>query len=105
MSSDKLVWLISGTSRGIGLALVTKLLLDPRNIVFAGVRSASSPGGLKELTEKKENEGRLFVLGLPSDEEEEAREAARVVEEKVGWVDIVIANAGEQISRIMLSPG
>lgn len=94
-STNQLVWLISGTSRGIGLALVTKLLQDPKNIVFAGVRSASSPGGLKQLAENKEINERLHIVSLPSDDEEKAKAVAKEVEEKIGYLDIVIANAGE----------
>jgi NAD(P)-dependent dehydrogenase (short-subunit alcohol dehydrogenase family) len=51
------------------------------------------PRDLNELANKKE--GRLFVLELSSESEEQAKAAAQVVKDKLGHVDVVIANAGK----------
>ena len=93
-SNDRTVWFITGANRGIGLGLVRYILEEnERDVVFAGTRDPAKSNDLNELASKKE--GRLFVLELSSESEEQAKAAAQIVKDKVGHVDVVIANAGK----------
>jgi len=92
--SARTVWFITGANRGIGLGLVRYILEEnEHDIVFAGTRDPTKSNDLNELASKKE--GRLFVLELSSESEEQAKAAAQVVKDKIGHVDVVIANAGK----------
>jgi NAD(P)-dependent dehydrogenase (short-subunit alcohol dehydrogenase family) len=93
-SVDRKVWFITGANRGIGLGLVRHILEESeQDIVFAGTRDPAKSDALNKLA--TDSEGRLFVLQLSSESEEQAKAAARIVKDKVGHLDIVIANAGE----------
>jgi NAD(P)-dependent dehydrogenase (short-subunit alcohol dehydrogenase family) len=93
-SNTRTVWFITGANRGIGLGLVRYILQEnEHDVVFAGTRDPAKSNDLNELASEKE--GRLFVLELSSESEEQAKAAAQVVKDKIGHVDVVIANAGK----------
>jgi len=93
-SNARTVWFITGANRGIGLGLVRYILEEnEHDIIFAGTRDPAKSQDLNELASKKE--GRLFVLELSSESEEQAKAAAQIVKDTVGHVDVVIANAGK----------
>jgi NAD(P)-dependent dehydrogenase (short-subunit alcohol dehydrogenase family) len=93
-SNTRTIWLITGANRGIGLGLVRYILNEnEKDIVFAGTRDPGKSDDLNKLASEKE--GRLFVLELSSESEDQAKAAAQVVRDKFGHVDVVIANAGK----------
>jgi NAD(P)-dependent dehydrogenase (short-subunit alcohol dehydrogenase family) len=87
-------YLITGGSRGLGLAMVKVLLeCSPKEVfqVIATVRKESP--SLQKLM--LENESRLFVIHLDVGDEDSIREAVRQVTDITGnGLDILINNAG-----------
>lgn len=87
-TNNQKVWLITGASKGLGLAL-TKLLLSNGNKVAATSRN------IKELevniTEHKEN---LLALKVDITSDLEVKTAVDLVVSKFGRLDVVVNNAG-----------
>jgi NADP-dependent 3-hydroxy acid dehydrogenase YdfG len=77
-----------------------KLALSrPDAIVFAGARN---PDNSKEFTElTQQYPGRFFPVKLISADKESNERAVSLIKEKVGRLDVVIANAGK--SMLLLS--
>ncbi|KAG8977798.1 hypothetical protein FRB94_014733 [Tulasnella sp. JGI-2019a] len=90
MSASKIVYLISGANRGIGLGLVESLSKNESNIVIGGARDPSKPSGLNDLAKERSN---VHVVKLTSANVEDNKGAAKFIEEKFGKLDVVIANA------------
>lgn len=86
---------MTGARRGIGYKLVEQIAARPDTIVFAGVRSlpVNNEDELGKLIERLPNT--VFPIELRSGNEEDHKEAAQLVEAKVGKVDVIIANAGK----------
>lgn len=88
---------MTGAGRGIGFKLVETLSARPNTIVFAGVRSfpplADEP--LARLAATLPTV--VYPVKMTSAHEADNFAAARVVEENVGKVDVIIANAGENL--------
>jgi len=86
-------YFITGTSRGLGLAFVEKLLASPDNIVIASARNTSSEG-LKALATKG-LPGKLHLVTLDV-ENYDAYAGAVAESEKVlpNGLDYLIVNAG-----------
>ena len=84
---------VTGGTRGIGLAIVKKYLENGANVAFTGSRQESVEKALTELTEYK-RQGR--VLGLWPDlcEPEAVGAAFASVKEHFGSLDILANNAG-----------
>lgn len=105
MNNQK-VWLITGTSQGLGLAAV-KYLLSRGQIVIATTRNAD-----KFDAELKKNE-HLEVISLDLTSETEVKNTVEMVAAKYGRIDMLINNAGygfagaieeasqEEIARVM----
>jgi len=75
-----------------GLSIVKLALSKPKTIVFAGARN---PEGSKELNElAKLYPGRFFPVKLLSADKESNEKAISFIKQKVGRLDVVIANAG-----------
>ncbi|KAG9020201.1 hypothetical protein FRB95_004935 [Tulasnella sp. JGI-2019a] len=91
MSASKIVYLISGANRGIGLGLVESLSKNESNIVIGGARDPSKPSGLNNLAKERSN---VHVVKLTSANVEDNKGAAKFIEEKFGKLDVVFANAG-----------
>ena len=100
MASNNTVYLISGSTRGIGLGLVTDLLKRDNVVVFAGARDLDAASDLKQLQITHKN---LHIVKLSSTSEEDANLAAQQIERTFGRVDVVIANAG--IAYSYINPG
>lgn len=83
---------MSGATRGLGLGLVKNLSSRPNTIVFAGARDPSIADELNALVAKSKE--KLHVVKLVSGSEEDAKAAAKIVQEKTGKLDVLIANAG-----------
>lgn len=82
--------LVTGASRGVGLALV-QLLLEKEYRVFAGYHH--TPGSdLEQLQAKFEEKLTLVHLDIGSDES--VRKAAAVVKEGTDRLDLLLNNAG-----------
>ncbi|RPD56679.1 NAD-P-binding protein [Lentinus tigrinus ALCF2SS1-7] len=88
-SSGPRVWLITGTSTGIGRALV-QLALEKGEIVLA---TARSPAPLEDLTEKYSST-RLLVLPLDITQPDQVRAVFSRGMEAFGRIDVVVNNAG-----------
>ncbi|KZV88168.1 NAD(P)-binding protein [Exidia glandulosa HHB12029] len=87
-------WLVTGTSRGIGLELVRQLAAKDANTVIATCRSPSSAAALGELASAHKN---LHVIPLDITSEESIREAFEAVKGLLGpsgSIDYLINNAG-----------
>ncbi|KAF9478001.1 NAD(P)-binding protein [Pholiota conissans] len=92
MSQSRVIYLVAGASRGIGLALVEEIAArDASAIIYAGARDPSAPL-LKEVTEKYH--GRVVVVKYVAGDKEGNDAIAKEIGAKYGRVDTVIANAG-----------
>ncbi|WRT66632.1 uncharacterized protein IL334_003591 [Kwoniella shivajii] len=79
------------TCRGLGFGLVQALAANPDNIIFAGARNPSS----KELAAfAAAHPEQVIPIALDSADVPLNKAAAKLIEEKVGKLDVVIANAG-----------
>jgi NAD(P)-dependent dehydrogenase (short-subunit alcohol dehydrogenase family) len=78
-----------------GFGLVERLLQVQTNIfVFAGVRDLSNNNALIDLHAlQKAHPNKLQIIQFVADEESN-KAAAKVIEGRFGWVDVVIGNAG-----------
>jgi hypothetical protein len=87
------LWANNLTFPGLGIAraLLAKHRSDPVAI-FAGVRSPSGATELQAL--QSQYPERLFIVAYDAQDSSTAGAAAKVIEEKFGWVDVVVANAG-----------
>lgn len=76
----------------------------PDVVVFAGIRSFPATGALAELaTQHPET---VIPIKLTSANEEDNAAAAKLIKERVGKVDVIIANAGgSQLHRDSLMTG
>lgn len=85
---------ITGTSRGIGLALVEELLKDPQNFVIATARNPSGSKGLQALSAKFSKD-RLALVPLDTSKPEQITQAAKEVEKLTpNGLDYLVNNAG-----------
>ncbi|KIW13604.1 hypothetical protein PV08_08794 [Exophiala spinifera] len=87
-------YLVTGSSRGLGLGFVTQLLRNKDNIVVATARDTAGSSGLQELNARN-NEGRLILIDLDVTKAESiksaAEQTAKVLPE---GLDHLISNAG-----------
>lgn len=84
-------WLVTGSNRGIGLALVTQLATRENSIIFATVRNISKLGQLASLITQYPNVRPLQLsLEVATSAQNMAAEIAKVTDH----LDVVIANAG-----------
>ncbi|KAL1754506.1 hypothetical protein FB107DRAFT_215637 [Schizophyllum commune] len=85
------VYLVTGASRGIGLALVTLLAARPNTIVFAGARDPARATALQALA--KLHPDRFHILKLIVPDKDDHLAAAEEIMRVAGRLDVVIANA------------
>ncbi|KAI5829950.1 NAD(P)-binding protein [Schizophyllum commune Tattone D] len=84
------VYLVSGASRGIGLAIVTQLASRPDAVVFAGVRDPARATDLQALA--KAHPGRVHVVKLVHPDKANNIAAVEEIKRVAGRLDVVIAN-------------
>jgi len=85
-------WAITGATRGIGFGFVDNLSADPKNQVFAIIRSRGTAGPLEELAGKRKNI-HIIVTDIfdPKKLDQAAAEVSKVT---AGSLDVLILNAG-----------
>jgi NAD(P)-dependent dehydrogenase (short-subunit alcohol dehydrogenase family) len=82
------IWLITGTSKGLGLHL-TKLLISLGHKVIATSRDTAAVE--KEIISNKEN---LYALPLDITSDQEVKEAVKKAVDRFGRIDVLVNNAG-----------
>ncbi|KAK0629701.1 putative short-chain dehydrogenases/reductase [Bombardia bombarda] len=88
-------FLITGSSRGLGLAFVTELLKNPENKIIATARSTRTSKGLQDLAAQHTTDGRLVLLDLDvTDQRSIDTAAADVTLILPDGLDNLISNAG-----------
>ncbi|KAI0325655.1 C-factor [Cubamyces sp. BRFM 1775] len=80
--SDTYTWLITGSSRGIGLEMTKQLLADPANTVVATCRNPDKATGLHAL--KDGAKGTLHIVQLDVADEDSIRNSYKAVEPLIG---------------------
>jgi NAD(P)-dependent dehydrogenase (short-subunit alcohol dehydrogenase family) len=85
---ERLVWLVTGSSRGLGRAIVEGIL-ERGDIVVA---TARKPGELKSLADKYAD--RMLLVALDVTSSEQAQAATERVLERYGRLDVLVNNAG-----------
>jgi NAD(P)-dependent dehydrogenase (short-subunit alcohol dehydrogenase family) len=93
--SPSTIYLVTGASRGIGLAIVRELctrFTASDIVIVAGVRNPSNVPLLDEVSAA--HPGIVDVVRYVAADAENNEELARYVREKYGRVDVVIPNAG-----------
>ena len=82
--------LITGGSRGIGLAIAEKYLeTEEYNVVVTGRKDET----LKELSNEIKNKN-FYTIAAKADDEEAANKTCKDLNEKFGSLDILVNNAG-----------
>ena len=82
--------LITGGSRGIGLAIAEKYLeTEEYNVVVTGRKEET----LKELSNEIKNKN-FYTIAAKADDEEAANKTCKDINEKFGSLDILVNNAG-----------
>ncbi|KAL1725687.1 hypothetical protein EV714DRAFT_220887 [Schizophyllum commune] len=90
--STPTVYLVTGTNRGVGLAIVRLLAVRPDVVIYATARKLDTALDLQALANGSSGKVRLLELQLG---DEAAHEAAIArIKDDVGRLDVVIANAG-----------
>ncbi|GAA5875074.1 hypothetical protein JCM8547_005405 [Rhodosporidiobolus lusitaniae] len=101
MSSSPFTYLITGANRGLGYVYSKALLAAKPNIRI--VAAARDPAGSEQLqTLKKENEGRVYLLKLEVTDPEQAKQAAKELEDsdflRDGGIDALANVAGVAVN-------
>ncbi|KAG8726259.1 hypothetical protein FRC12_023561, partial [Ceratobasidium sp. 428] len=89
-------WLITGSSRGLGLEFVTQLVNNPNNVVLATCRNPDTAAGLKTLTAEGDGRvrGKLHVIPLDVADETSIMQASEVVGDILSRVGQIPGAAG-----------
>lgn len=87
MSQKKQVWFVTGSSSGFGRALVEELIHENYPVV-ATARKLSS------LSDLPTGEADVLKLSLDVTKPEQIREAVSQAEERFGFIDVLVNNAG-----------
>jgi NAD(P)-dependent dehydrogenase (short-subunit alcohol dehydrogenase family) len=87
-SSASKVWLVTGSSRGLGRDLVKALVAEGHRVAA----TARNPADVTDLVAA--SAGRAIALRLDVTKPEEARRAVAATREQLGGLDVVVNNAG-----------
>ncbi|KAI9061965.1 NAD-P-binding protein [Trametes sanguinea] len=87
-------WLVTGTSRGIGLEIVKQLVANPVNLVVAALRNPDKAPALHGL--KTTAKGKLHIVKLDVSNFDSIRESVKQIEPILGDIglDYLVSNAG-----------
>ncbi|OSD04962.1 NAD-P-binding protein [Trametes coccinea BRFM310] len=87
-------WLVTGTSRGIGLEIVRQLVANPSYIVVAALRNPDKAPTLHGL--KDTAKGKLHIIQLDVSDFDSIRQSVKQVEPILGNIglDYLVNNAG-----------
>ncbi|KAL1761612.1 hypothetical protein FB107DRAFT_285894 [Schizophyllum commune] len=96
MSSNTRVWLITGTSSGLGLHLA-RGVLEAGERVVATARNPTKSAGLNSLREQYPD-AQLLVLVLDVTKSKQIKEAFTKTKEHFGQLNVVVNNAGYGVS-------
>ncbi|KAB5595316.1 Nucleoside-diphosphate kinase [Ceratobasidium theobromae] len=86
--------LVVGANRGIGLEFVRQLLGDPNCTVIGTYRDPEKIDELSKISSDPLNAGRLSLVRLDMMDDQSCKDAAEEVKAKLGYIDILIVNAG-----------
>jgi NAD(P)-dependent dehydrogenase (short-subunit alcohol dehydrogenase family) len=84
--------IITGGTRGIGRAIVERLLAEGVKVVFCGQSDESVQKALKELTDG--HFSKVFARKCDVSQPDEVQALVRFAEEKLGAIDLLVNNAG-----------
>ncbi|EED16104.1 short-chain dehydrogenases/reductase, putative [Talaromyces stipitatus ATCC 10500] len=88
-------YLITGTSRGLGLAFTTELLKNPENLVIATARNTGKSTGLQNLKAQYPGNDRLILVDMDVASLDSIRAAVKAVEPLLpNGLDNLVSNAG-----------
>ena len=90
LSSSTTVYVISGTSRGIGLGFVEQLVSLSDTFIYAGARDVNRADKLQQLAKQHSN---VRVVKLSAESDEDHAALRKQVEAEAGRVDVLIPNA------------
>ncbi|KAI0628084.1 C-signal [Trametes polyzona] len=88
-------WLVTGTSRGIGLEIVRQLLESSHNVVIAACRTPEKASALQDLGDTAK--GTLHIIQIDVSDVESIRGSAKELERILGpdtGLDYLVNNAG-----------
>ncbi|KAG9233059.1 putative short-chain dehydrogenases/reductase [Amylocarpus encephaloides] len=93
-------YLITGASRGLGLAFATELIKNNENKVIATARNTTGSSGLQDL-KKQYPDSRLVLFDLDVSKPESIQAAAKATEKLLpNGLDNLISNAGVSYSAL-----
>ncbi|UKZ97050.1 uncharacterized protein TrAFT101_011820 [Trichoderma asperellum] len=96
-AANKTVVLITGANRGIGFELVKKFLARDNTVVVAAVRNPNNPSSVSSLPELPHGaESSLLVIKIDSLDNSSTPSSIASISDRIGHLDLVIANAGVQ---------
>ncbi|KAL7933910.1 NAD(P)-binding protein [Trichoderma chlorosporum] len=88
------IWFVTGSSKGLGLAIVEAALADGDNVVA----TARNPATVNHLVEKY-GPDRILPLALDVVNNEQVESTVKAAIDKYGRIDVVVNNAGYAIPR------
>ena len=91
VAAGAIVYVVTGTNRGIGYGLVETLVARPNTLVYATARDPAKADKLQQLAKQHSN---VRIVQLRTDSDADHQAAAKQVEVEAGRVDVLIANAG-----------
>ncbi|KAI0667316.1 NAD-P-binding protein [Trametes maxima] len=92
-SVHPIAWLVTGSSRGIGLEIVRQLLASPSNLVVAACRSPENATALRDM--RNAAKGTLHVIQLDVSDFDSIRASSKSLQPILGdtGLDYLISNA------------
>jgi len=91
-TAEKRVYVVTGTSRGLGLEMVRQIAAEKDTLVFATCRNPDSADQLKKLAAT--SSGSIELIKLDAADEKSITEGAKAIAAKTTKVHVLINNAG-----------
>lgn len=88
------VFVVNGSSRGIGLQFVKSLVERTKGTVVACCRSPESASGLNEFIDTLDDPSRVCVIPLDLEDQDSIENAAATIRDKFNRVDVLLNVAG-----------